>query len=291
MVLYYASSTGSGELYHYGVPGMRWGVRRYQNANGSLTAEGRRHYSKTNSVLNTVKPEIEAKCIKKKKELAQKYFGLTLSDDDVKPDNKINPGESYSLKAGSTIQHIAAVPFTGLRSGQIYVTATDRDNDLYEAYLSANLSNKGYSPQKVTLTLKEDLKAPAYDEQYKMFKVFYKENKAKVEADLEHYSKDKGRSFVAPKTEAEMFDTYIEFTNSFESSSDSKDLFYSQLKAKGYNAVLDEHDRVGSWMQGEKPLIVMIRRRRLTGLMRSQSPMMTWPMLISDIPQCSTVKP
>ena len=31
------------ELMHYGVLGMKWGIRRYQNADGSLTAEGRRH--------------------------------------------------------------------------------------------------------------------------------------------------------------------------------------------------------------------------------------------------------
>lgn len=30
-------------LAHYGVIGMRWGVRRYQNRDGSLTSEGRRH--------------------------------------------------------------------------------------------------------------------------------------------------------------------------------------------------------------------------------------------------------
>lgn len=31
-------------LCHYGVLGMKWGIRRYQNKDGSLTAKGRDHY-------------------------------------------------------------------------------------------------------------------------------------------------------------------------------------------------------------------------------------------------------
>lgn len=31
------------ELLHYGVKGMRWGVRRYQNPDGTLTAKGKAH--------------------------------------------------------------------------------------------------------------------------------------------------------------------------------------------------------------------------------------------------------
>ena len=34
------------ELYHSGVIGMKWGVRRYQNLDGSLTPDGRERYSK-----------------------------------------------------------------------------------------------------------------------------------------------------------------------------------------------------------------------------------------------------
>lgn len=33
------------ELYHHGVKGMRWGVRRYQNKDGSLTAAGKKRSS------------------------------------------------------------------------------------------------------------------------------------------------------------------------------------------------------------------------------------------------------
>lgn len=36
----------SSELYHYGVMGMKWGVRRYQNKDGSLTKAGKKRYFK-----------------------------------------------------------------------------------------------------------------------------------------------------------------------------------------------------------------------------------------------------
>ena len=31
-------------LYHHGIKGQKWGVRRYQNPDGSLTDEGRKRY-------------------------------------------------------------------------------------------------------------------------------------------------------------------------------------------------------------------------------------------------------
>ena len=42
---YYGWYSGD-ELYHYGIPGQKWGQRRFQNPDGSLTAEGRQRYGR-----------------------------------------------------------------------------------------------------------------------------------------------------------------------------------------------------------------------------------------------------
>lgn len=40
------------ELYHWGIKGMKWGIRRYQNADGTLTAAGKKRYLNPDGTLN-----------------------------------------------------------------------------------------------------------------------------------------------------------------------------------------------------------------------------------------------
>ena len=75
------------ELFHHGVKGMHWGVRRYQNKDGSLTAAGRKRYSadlkKDLNETNILDKKSIDKTIKKRDDLKQIHNDIS-NDEDFK---------------------------------------------------------------------------------------------------------------------------------------------------------------------------------------------------------------
>ena len=78
---YYLTSSASfisdDELYHYGIKGQKWGVRRYQNKDGSLTAAGKKRRSSYDEVRNMSTDELRQKVRRLNNE--QRYIDLTRS--------------------------------------------------------------------------------------------------------------------------------------------------------------------------------------------------------------------
>lgn len=158
------------ELYHYGVLGMRWGVRRYQNANGTLTSIGKKRYGTSDTVKNI---QNKKDAIKKRK---NSYLGKESERVDKVFDKTYARDLNYLTKNGMRKGKAEKKAFNNaLSASNAYdekITAKYR-NDMKN--LKKDLKNaKKDRKKKINATTKDIMKKSKFAEKFIYNKATFK---------------------------------------------------------------------------------------------------------------------
>ena len=122
------------ELYHHGILGMKWGVRRYQNEDGSLTSAGKARYGVKDRIGKAAYKVVSSDAYQKtmrgavnaSRKAKSKLRGA--KDQIVEKWNGLTPGQKKALKIG------AAVAGTALLAYGAYKISGVHYDKLYSQY-------------------------------------------------------------------------------------------------------------------------------------------------------------
>lgn len=305
------------ELYHHGIKGQKWGVRRYQYADGSVTPAGaKRYYTNRNEPT-----------IKRGSSLA----GMKATELTNIAKTKIT-GKQYVdtyLEKGTTFQRIQSSK--DFENFAFYATYKKSDSDKYMGLFGKNLTSRASSSAKqaekqakasgresdlanakalrsysdnmkvyqLKITSTKKLRVPS-DENAGYITASLlkdKEFKKNVVASIED-SKSKMRrgqqqilfkqaqtalrKDPAKMSKSEKIAVYkalnLSLTNHNSQEVAVQDRFYSELKKKGYNALLDYNDKEYSSYHAKRPMIVFD-----TDSVKLQSVSETNPKIVSQM--------
>lgn len=136
------------ELYHHGILGMKWGIRRFQNKDGSLTAAGKKRAQQdTEEVNEDYKKAHTSKNIKKmsNQELKDVNKRLQMENEYSKLTNKNNTaGKKFVsgvlLTAATTIAGKYATKY--MDKGVEYITKKITKNSIKNAAAATIVANQ-----------------------------------------------------------------------------------------------------------------------------------------------------
>ena len=161
--------THQGELYHHGIKGQKWGVRRFQNKDGSLTPAGRKRYDEPNIGRdNTAKVKTNGKKQKRyeipenkslhRLKLEEKYMknGMTREEAEQAAAKRIRTEKFVAAAAAVTVASaVAYAKYKGYTSDKII-----KENSEFQRImrLSENQNIRKSSRQYLALDSRDKIK-------------------------------------------------------------------------------------------------------------------------------------
>lgn len=266
----------SDELYHYGIKGMKWGVRRYQRTDGSLTAAGKRRYS-DKEISDYRKRKIsEAPTKDESPRGANKgwYRNAPKSTliremrreeaEALKAEKKVNTKkDSFVLKKGTTLHRSTYNADESDREGHVFATFKGKDA---KGYASRNrFFSGGKKTFDMTMTAMEDLISPSKKERVDTFiKLMMSDPKFNeaYRAQKQTYQllKNPSKAKKIEQTVDGLKKEYDMFAVSLGGSAALRDRYFAELNKKGYNMIIDDAD---AGIISNSPVIIFDRQKSL----------------------------